>query len=245
MSNNGIIVEQETLAEHDERPPYDQLFRDYHRMQEETRDLKRQQAQTRDELEAAIARANKMAVEAEIANIELNQILNTSVDGVVLINENFEIQRINTALLLFIRKAEDEVIGEKCHDIIHDSRCGSEDCPLFRILHGEGRIECDIEQWCGGETPVPFIFTATPFRGLDGALSGMVAGLKDITERKQAEEALKRANKQLERLSTIDGLTQVANRRCFDQTIEREWGRLRREKQTLSLILCDVDYFKL
>jgi diguanylate cyclase (GGDEF)-like protein len=42
----------------------------------------------------------------------------------------------------------------------------------------------------------------------------------------------------------VDGLTQVANRRCFNNFLEQEWRRLTREQQPLSLILCDVDYFK-
>ncbi len=46
-------------------------------------------------------------------------------------------------------------------------------------------------------------------------------------------------------MANLDGLTQVANRRCFDEVLEREWKRYGREKQPLSLIICDVDYFKL
>jgi diguanylate cyclase (GGDEF)-like protein/PAS domain S-box-containing protein len=52
------------------------------------------------------------------------------------------------------------------------------------------------------------------------------------------------ANRQLEQLAFLDGLTQIANRRRFDEYLEREWRRLRREQVPLSLILCDVDYFK-
>lgn len=37
----------------------------------------------------------------------------------------------------------------------------------------------------------------------------------------------------------------MANRRCFDDTLNREWQKLAREAGCLSLILCDVDYFKL
>jgi diguanylate cyclase (GGDEF)-like protein len=54
-----------------------------------------------------------------------------------------------------------------------------------------------------------------------------------------------KANTVLERLATMDGLTQLANRRCFDETIQREWLRARLETQPVSVILGDVDYFKL
>lgn len=55
---------------------------------------------------------------------------------------------------------------------------------------------------------------------------------------------LVRANQELQLISHIDGLTQIANRRYFDGYFEQEWQRLTREKQPISLILCDVDYFK-
>jgi diguanylate cyclase (GGDEF)-like protein/PAS domain S-box-containing protein len=50
---------------------------------------------------------------------------------------------------------------------------------------------------------------------------------------------------ELEKLSVIDGLTKIANRRKFDQYLAIEWKRLTREQKPLSLILCDVDHFKL
>ncbi|MCC5642915.1 EAL domain-containing protein [Nostoc sp. CHAB 5824] len=56
---------------------------------------------------------------------------------------------------------------------------------------------------------------------------------------------LQQANHELQRLASSDGLTQVANRRCFDDTLNTQWERLAREQGSLSLILCDVDYFKL
>jgi diguanylate cyclase (GGDEF)-like protein len=56
--------------------------------------------------------------------------------------------------------------------------------------------------------------------------------------------ALQHANLELERLANLDGLTKVANRRCFDEYLDQEWRRLTREQQPLSLILCDIDCFK-
>lgn len=62
----------------------------------------------------------------------------------------------------------------------------------------------------------------------------------------QAElcEKLQLANQELNRLASMDGLTQIANRRHFDTSLAQEWQRLGREQLPLSLILCDIDYFK-
>ncbi|GAB4231018.1 MAG: hypothetical protein Kow0049_13160 [Stanieria sp.] len=68
--------------------------------------------------------------------------------------------------------------------------------------------------------------------------------VRDIRDRKQAEAKLKEANQKLQYLATIDGLTQIANRRSFDEYLEQEWLKMSHSKQPLSLILCDVDYFK-
>lgn len=73
----------------------------------------------------------------------------------------------------------------------------------------------------------------------------LLALANDITERVKAETALQKANQDLQRLATLDELTQVANRRSFQEVLHKEWRRLRRENKPLSLILCDIDYFKL
>ncbi|MBD1872195.1 diguanylate cyclase [Nodosilinea sp. FACHB-131] len=67
----------------------------------------------------------------------------------------------------------------------------------------------------------------------------------EIDVRRQAELALQSANQELQRLTLVDGLTTIANRRHFDQYLEQEWRRAVREHQPFSLILLDIDYFKL
>jgi diguanylate cyclase (GGDEF)-like protein len=68
--------------------------------------------------------------------------------------------------------------------------------------------------------------------------------MEDITVRENAQRDLLEANNKLEVLARIDGLTNVFNRRHFDEVLHQEWGRLKREKGALALLLCDVDYFK-
>ncbi|WP_190315917.1 diguanylate cyclase domain-containing protein [Pseudanabaena sp. UWO310] len=80
---------------------------------------------------------------------------------------------------------------------------------------------------------------------------GFAIAIRDITTRKQTELALQElncklqeANHKLELLANLDGLTKIANRRCFDDYLTTEWQRHQREQNTLSLILIDIDYFK-
>ena len=67
---------------------------------------------------------------------------------------------------------------------------------------------------------------------------------KKTAELESKSTELLLVNEELERQANLDGLTQVGNRRSFDDCLNQEWKRCKREQQPLSLILCDVDYFK-
>jgi diguanylate cyclase (GGDEF)-like protein len=64
-------------------------------------------------------------------------------------------------------------------------------------------------------------------------------------ERLRTNLALRVANEELQRLINLDGLTQIANRRRLDQYLSHEWRRMARAQATLSVVMCDIDYFKL
>jgi len=75
--------------------------------------------------------------------------------------------------------------------------------------------------------------------------TGIVASLRDATDRKAVEIKLKDALEQMERMAATDGLTGLANRRHFDNVADAEWRRCARERQALSVMILDADYFKL
>lgn len=79
---------------------------------------------------------------------------------------------------------------------------------------------------------------------LGDRIVGRIWTYRDVTESQRAAAALEAANTELKRLANLDGLTQIANRRYLDTYLTQEWQRLAREKQPLSLILFDVDFFK-
>ena len=55
---------------------------------------------------------------------------------------------------------------------------------------------------------------------------------------------LESKNQQLTRLATLDSLTQIPNRRCFDEHLDAMWRQMVREADCLAIILGDVDFFK-
>nr|WP_246504811.1 GGDEF domain-containing protein [Microvirga antarctica] len=69
-------------------------------------------------------------------------------------------------------------------------------------------------------------------------VNGIVLVMRDAEERKRHEQ-------ELEALARQDGLTGLANRRAFDEVLHLEWRRTLREGTHLSLLLVDVDHFKL
>lgn len=105
----------------------------------------------------------------------------------------------------------------------------------------ENGLGFSAENWCvmprlGNQ--LYLAIDAGPIHDEDGNLIAVVETLRDMTDQKRAEAALKT-------LATSDGLTGLANRRSFDQTLSVEWSRAQRTRKPLSLLLVDVDHFKL
>lgn len=100
--------------------------------------------------------------------------------------------------------------------------------------------QLSIETWCdmprAGKRRY-LAADASPIFDEAGRLRAVVETLRDLTDEKMARSAL-------EKLATRDGLTGLANRRCFDDTLSAEWTRALRLCQPLSLLMVDVDNFK-
>ena len=79
-------------------------------------------------------------------------------------------------------------------------------------------------------------------------LLGQIRAMERIAAMKarlfEMNQELQNVNCVLESMAKIDGLTQVSNRRSFDERIDVELARCRRNRSPLSLILCDIDCFK-
>jgi diguanylate cyclase (GGDEF)-like protein/PAS domain S-box-containing protein len=81
-----------------------------------------------------------------------------------------------------------------------------------------------------------FMMRITPFQVDDKKY--FVISHQDVTERKIAENEVKN-------LASLDGLTDIPNRRAFDEFLSKEWKRCARPNKPISLAIIDIDYFKL
>jgi diguanylate cyclase (GGDEF)-like protein len=68
--------------------------------------------------------------------------------------------------------------------------------------------------------------------------------VRRLIQQAQLHQQLEAANRVFHQLAIVDSLTQLANRRQFDACLQQEWQRMMREQNPLTLILCDVDFFK-
>jgi diguanylate cyclase (GGDEF)-like protein len=95
------------------------------------------------------------------------------------------------------------------------------------------------------------VFSERSRHDLDGLVSANLKLLAqaDEMDRKNREltetrHQLEHRNRDLERISALDTLTQIANRGRFDGALRQEWRRSARDESPLSLVFCDIDYFK-
>ena len=120
----------------------------------------------------------------------------------------------------------------------------------MEVMRNEKTIEYD-ELIDDGKTKKHFLSVKFPIRDENNIIIGVCVMANEITERKRAEEELKEAkdlaeaySRELLRLSALDGLTKIANRRRFDEYLEEQWEIHLSGQLPLALIMIDIDYFK-
>ncbi len=162
------------------------------------------------------------------------------------VRETFWEVDIKTSRFIFVNAAFEDLTGYKPDDLIRDpnifwSIIESEDKERIKVVIKEAtqgssiRMEHRLRhkdgtlKWISLDATVLFDEFGAPKR---------IVGLSyDITQTKHLQT-------ELERLSTIDPLTNTNNRRVFEQALDREWKRMIRLKSSISLIMLDVDHFK-
>jgi diguanylate cyclase (GGDEF)-like protein len=117
----------------------------------------------------------------------------------------------------------------------------------------DGYATCQILKENNATRNIPIIFV-TAVEGSQAETKGFELGAVDyitkpysapvVLARVRTHIALKKHAELLENLAFLDGLTSIANRRQFDQQLEKEWRRMMRQGEHLALLMIDIDNFK-
>jgi len=113
-------------------------------------------------------------------------------DSIMVLGGEFNIVQANAATSRFFGKPLDEIIHKRCCELMHGSSEAPKDCPLEKAKKTNGR---ETTQMHVPEKDIWVNVTVDPIFGEEGELTGAVHIIKDITERKQAEEEIERLAK--------------------------------------------------
>jgi len=142
-----------------------------------------------------IAEHKRIDERIRVAHAELEQIFNTGLEGMRVIDKDFNVLRMNETFLALCGLSKGKMEGKKCYDVLRGPLCHTPNCPLTWILACEEGLECEVEKERTDGGIIPCILSATPFRGSDGEVVGIVEAFRDISRIKRAERIMKESEK--------------------------------------------------
>ncbi|MDA3902990.1 MAG: sensor domain-containing diguanylate cyclase [Desulfuromusa sp.] len=194
---------------------------------------------TQSALEQIVAESGSKQLHAEMTSMELEQVFEKVTDAMWVLSDEGIVIRANNAMFNLLGTSPEKVVGKNCADLLNYGHCQQDSCPL-KVAETKIQREYDVQLLTNSEH---YILSVAPLTTIVGS-AGIVSQFKNITDRKLAEQKLAELNDTLKQMALIDGLTQIANRRRFDEILAQEWKRLSRDNNPLSLLIADIDFFK-
>lgn len=176
-------------------------------------------------------------------------IVDTVIDGIVVIDEQGRIDLVNPAMETMFGYRADEMIGQPVAILMPDSIRGSHQGHVHDyVASSRPKIigmarEVEGQRRDGTLFPIDIAVSETPIAGR----RLFTALMRDISARKQAERDLihsLKLQREFERHATLDGLTGLHNRRWMSEAFVRQLSRCAGAGQAVCLIMLDVDHFK-
>jgi diguanylate cyclase (GGDEF)-like protein/PAS domain S-box-containing protein len=197
-------------------------------------------------VEVVIAERNRFELNLSASEGRFRLLSEESSDIIMLMNLRGECQYVSPAVTKLLGWEPEDFLDLGYDQLVHPDELAEmeqmfEDCRAGRpfntlIYRSKGKdgtylwMEANLVLYRDRETHAPASF---------------INVVRDISSRKAAEERLSKALTAAESRASIDALTGVANRRSFDEFLETEWLRGIRSRSDVSLLLADVDHFKL
>ena len=168
-----------------------------------------------------------------------------SSDVIILSDFNGHRTYVSAATLKMGGWNSEELVSKDYLELVHENDRSNAEA-IMRDLHSDGKdaiLECRVRNKDGD-----YFWIEANLRLVHDPQTGLPSGIlnvvRDVSERKKAEQKLQEAYNVVESLAITDALTGLANRRRFDQYLSSEWRRSMRDRQPLSLLMLDADKFK-
>ncbi|MBU1247359.1 MAG: PAS domain S-box protein, partial [Proteobacteria bacterium] len=119
---------------------------------------------------------------------ELDQIFNSTGDGLSLLDLDLRLVRANRTLCRMFGFSQSEVLGKPCSEAIGGEDCDTPLCPVQQIRDGAERVDNEYSHMAEDGTERQFEVTTLPFRNTQGATVGYLSSVREITDRVRAEQ---------------------------------------------------------
>lgn len=188
------------------------------------------------------------------SSLVFQHIIENMHDGVLTIDNSGIITTMNGAAESILEIKKEQLLNRKFSDVFFDYRENEDFIQI--ILDSIYDDSMSHHKICGyyTGTRLKSLFMTTSLLKAeiecDMKSLGVTVLFSDVTELQELRDAaaafekIKTLNQKLERLSYIDELTGLPNRRFFNDACSREWDRTAREQKNLAIIMIDIDYFK-
>jgi diguanylate cyclase (GGDEF)-like protein/PAS domain S-box-containing protein len=175
----------------------------------------------------------------------LTSVFNSIQDGISVLDKDMRILRVNPTMERWYAYAM-PLTGKKCYEAYHSRTSPCSICPTQRTFK-TGEAAYEVVPKRGPKGTIIGWLDLYSFPLIDvktGKLEGVIEYVRDITERKQAEDELWKMNKRLKELTVIDPHTGLYNHRYLEHIIDLEFHRCRRYNYPIAMTMVDIDYFQ-
>lgn len=191
-----------------------------------------------------VTKRNKLEEEVR-KNEELYRfITENSTDLISFLNPKGDYEYLSPSSKDLLGFTQEEMIGSSLSEFLHPEEVEK---VTSLILEADSELDFAAFSHRIKKKDGTYIWIETNARSIrknTRKLEGIVAVSRDITERIEKEKRLHEANVTLRYISNMDGLTGIPNRRYFDEKLQEEWNRLKRNSSPFSAIMIDLDFFK-
>ncbi len=179
-----------------------------------------------------------------------DSILAAAGEGIIGVESSGRISFANPAAARLLQRPAAQLLGKRVSSFFRpdpagDAATDGADDPI-RAAMETGMLQRDdrLVVARGDGVIVPVEHTTAPL--VEGEQTvGAVVSVRDVTDRRRLEEQVRRSLKEAQRRAAIDPLTGLANHRTFHERLAAEVERARRHGRGLSLVVMDLDHFKL